>query len=171
MWIDMSRAFVSEDRGLEQLQVAPRAVLPAGAPNWVTPGGFRLLELEHEKLGADIRNEKDVAQLTALRQMQAELEYRLASAQIIDLASRPPAEIRFGATVRLRSEDTEQELKIVGADEADAATGLLSIHSPLARALLGKLPGQAVILHTDEGEEITTGIVDVRYDTDKHAPA
>ena len=160
----MSRAFVSEDRGLEQLQVAPRAVLPAGAPNWVTPRGLRLLEREHEQLGAEIRNEKDVAQLAALRHMQAELEYRLASARMIDLSSQRPLEIRFGATVRLRSEDTEQEMKLVGADEADASTGLISIHSPLARALLGKTSGEAVTLHTDEGGEISTSIIDVRYE-------
>jgi transcription elongation factor GreB len=159
----MSRAFVSEDRGLEQLPVAPRAVLPAGVPNWVTPNGFRLLEEEHERLGNDIRKEKDVAQQTALREMQVELEYRLASAQMIDLSSKPPAEIRFGATVRLRSEDPEWEVKLVGADEADPSMGLLSIHSPLAKALLGKRPGQAVILQTDEGKEMTAEIAEVRY--------
>ncbi len=162
--MDMSRAFVSEDRGLEQLQVAPRAVLPAGASNWVTPRGLRLLEHEHERLGTEIRDEKDMAQLTALRHMQAELEHRLASARIIDLSAQPPVEIRFGATVRLRSEGAEREVKLVGADEADASTGLLSIHSPLARALLGRKPGEAVILHTDEGGEISTEIITVRYD-------
>ncbi|MDB6074033.1 MAG: transcription elongation factor GreAB [Verrucomicrobiaceae bacterium] len=162
----MSRAFVNEDRGLEELPVPARAVLPTGVPNWVTPRGFRLLREELENLNNDFRGEEDKARQALLRRMQAELEFRLASAQIIDLSSRPPDEIRFGATVRLRPQDTgaDWEVKLVGADEADPSLDLLSIHSPLAKALLGKKPGQRVVQRTHEGKEIATEVLDVRYD-------
>ncbi len=159
----MSRAFVSEDRGLEDVPVAPRAVLPPGAPNWVTPRGHRLLQQEREILVTTLRDTDDKAQQAALLQRQAELQYRLASAQIIDLSSSPPQAVRFGATVRLRSEGAEWQVKLVGADEADPSLGLISIHSPLARALLGRMPHQTAILQNDEGEEITTEILEVRY--------
>ncbi len=143
--------------------MAARAVIPPGAPNWVTPRGLRLLQEESEYLNTELRHEEDKAKKSALQQRLAELDQRLASAKIIDLTSNPPEEIRFGATVKLLSQGEESVIKLVGADESDLSTGLISIHSPLAKALLGKRPGQTLNLNTDDGGEISTVILDVTY--------
>lgn len=74
----------------------------------------------------------------------SELESRLAAAQIIDITQMPATgKVIFGVTVDLADADTGDELRyrIVGEDEADAKNGLISINSPIARALIGKSEG------------------------------
>src|SRR5437868_14072240 len=76
----------------------------------------------------------------------AELEDRLARAEVIDVSKLSGDTIKFGATVTLVDEDTEQKKvwQIVGEPEADAKRGKISITSPLARALIGKTKGASV---------------------------
>ncbi len=76
----------------------------------------------------------------------AELEDKLARADVIDVAKLSGDTIKFGATVTLVDEDTEKETiwQIVGETEADAKKGRISITSPLARALIGKKTGASV---------------------------
>ena len=76
----------------------------------------------------------------------AELEDKLARADIIDVSKLSGDTIKFGATVTLIDEDTEQKKvwQIVGEPEADAKKGRISITSPLARALIGKKQGASV---------------------------
>lgn len=76
----------------------------------------------------------------------AELEDKLARADIIDVSKLSGDTIKFGATVTLIDEDTEQKKvwQIVGEPEADAKKGRISITSPLARALIGKKKGASV---------------------------
>src|SRR5437868_8141332 len=76
----------------------------------------------------------------------AELEDKLARAEIIDVSKLSGDTIKFGATVTLVDEDTEQKKvwQIVGEPEADAKKGRISITSPLARALIGKKKGASV---------------------------
>ena len=73
----------------------------------------------------------------------AELEDKLARAEVIDVARLKGDKIVFGATVSLIDVDTEKEAtyRIVGEDEADIAKGKVSITSPIARALIGKSVG------------------------------
>jgi len=73
----------------------------------------------------------------------AELDDKLARADVIDLAKMTGTKVRFGATVTLVDVDTEEEhtYKIVGEDEADIASGKVSVSSPIARALIGKEEG------------------------------
>ena len=73
----------------------------------------------------------------------AELEYKLARAEVIDVTKLKGEKIVFGATVTLIDVDTEKEstYRIVGEDEADIAKGKVSITSPIARALIGKTVG------------------------------
>lgn len=75
-----------------------------------------------------------------------ELEEKIRNAQVIDISTITGDDIKFGATVVLIDDDTEEEIqyKIVGSDEADVKKGLLSITSPLARALIGKKVGDDV---------------------------
>jgi transcription elongation factor GreA len=75
----------------------------------------------------------------------AELEDWLARAEVIDISKLSGDTVKFGATVTLIDEDNgkKQVWKIVGAYEADAKNGTISITSPLARALIGKSKGAA----------------------------
>ncbi|RMH40112.1 MAG: transcription elongation factor GreA [Alphaproteobacteria bacterium] len=92
-----------------------------------------------------------------------ELESILSRAEIID-PSRLSGAIKFGATVRLVDEDTEEEktYQIVGEAEADIEKGLLNIKSPLARALIGKEEGDSIEVRTPGGTK-SYEILSVEY--------
>lgn len=92
-----------------------------------------------------------------------ELEATLSRAEVIDTAALSGA-IKFGATVTLVDEDTEEErtYQIVGEAEADIERGLLNIRSPLARALIGKEAGDSVDVRTPGGEK-SYEVVSIRY--------
>jgi transcription elongation factor GreA len=83
----------------------------------------------------------------------AELEDKLARAEVIDVSKLSGDTIKFGATVTLVDEDTDkkQVWQIVGEPEADAKKGRISITSPLARALIGKTKGVSVEVVTPSG--------------------
>ncbi|MDC7789170.1 transcription elongation factor GreA [Rhodoplanes sp. TEM] len=83
----------------------------------------------------------------------AELEDKLARAEVIDVSKLSGDTIKFGATVTLIDEDTEKKhvWQIVGEPEADAKAGRISIASPLARALVGKKKGSQVEVVTPGG--------------------
>lgn len=83
----------------------------------------------------------------------AELEDKLARAEIIDVSKLSGDTIKFGATVTLIDEDTEKKTvyQLVGEPEADARNGRISITSPLARALVGKKKGAQVEVVTPGG--------------------
>src|SRR4029450_6090417 len=83
----------------------------------------------------------------------AELEDKLARAEVIDVSKLSGDTVKFGATVTVVDEDTEkkQVWQIVGEPEADAKKGKISITSPLARALIGKAKGASVEVVTPGG--------------------
>jgi transcription elongation factor GreA len=83
----------------------------------------------------------------------AELEDKVSRADIIDVSKLSGTSIKFGATVSLIDEDTNEAhtYQIVGGDEADISKGLLSITSPLARALIGKSVDDSVEVSTPGG--------------------
>src|SRR5579863_444127 len=83
----------------------------------------------------------------------AELEDKVARAEVIDVSKLSGDTIKFGATVTLVDEDTEEKRvwQIVGEPEADAKHGRISITSPLARALVGKKKGANVEVVTPGG--------------------
>jgi len=76
----------------------------------------------------------------------SELEDLLSRAEVIDVAKLTGDSVKFGATVELADEDTDEESKyqIVGDQEADVKEGKISISSPIARALIGKSEGDSV---------------------------
>jgi transcription elongation factor GreA len=95
----------------------------------------------------------------------AEIEGKLSSAQIIDPRTvNAEGRVVFGATVDLSDEDTGKEVtyQIVGDDEADIAQGMISISSPIARALIGKESGDSVEVRVPDGTR-RYEILDVRY--------
>ncbi|MBV8752570.1 MAG: transcription elongation factor GreA [Hyphomicrobiales bacterium] len=83
----------------------------------------------------------------------AELEDKLARADVIDVSKLSGETVKFGATVTLIDEDTDEKRvwQIVGEPEADAKKGRISITSPLARALIGKAKGAQVEVVTPGG--------------------
>ncbi len=95
-----------------------------------------------------------------------ELEGKLSHVQVIDVTEIDAGgKIIFGATVRLLDEDSEREItyKIVGEDEADIKTGLLSFTSPIARALISKNEGDVVEFKAPDGQK-TYAVIEVRYE-------
>lgn len=150
----------------------------------MTPKGFKALdeELKHLKVVerpaiiqaiAEAREHGDLsenAEYHSAKEKQSfiegrikELEGMISLAQVIDPATLSGA-IKFGATVKLVDEDTEEEktYQIVGEQEADIHNGLLNIQSPLARALIGKDEGDSVEVRTPGGTR-DYEILEIRY--------
>ncbi|GEO99650.1 hypothetical protein GCM10007887_08760 [Methylobacterium haplocladii] len=93
-----------------------------------------------------------------------ELESMIARAEIIDVSKLSGDRIKFGATVKLIDDDTEEEktYQIVGEPEADVHAGRVSITSPIARALIGKGAGDTVEVTTPSGGK-SYEVVAVKY--------
>ncbi len=140
----------------------------------MTLGGFRAIEEEIKRLKtverpevvraiAEARSHGDLsenAEYHAAKERQsfiegrlAELEDKLSRAEVIDPTKLSGNQIKFGATVELADEDTDEEstYQIVGEHESDIKNGLLSISAPLARALIGKTVGDSVEVTTPGG--------------------
>jgi len=84
-----------------------------------------------------------------------ELESTISRAEVIDASKLSGTQVKFGATVTLIDEDTEQKkvYMIVGDSEADVKSGRISISSPIARALIGKKVGDSVEVNTSGGSK------------------
>ncbi len=83
----------------------------------------------------------------------ADLEGKLSRAEVIDTSSLSGTTVKFGATVTVVDEDSEDKVKyqIVGDTEANVRDGKISISSPIARALIGKSKGDAIEVITPKG--------------------
>jgi len=105
---------------------------------------------------------KENAEYHAAREQQgfcegriAEIESRLAGAQVIDVTTiAHTGRVIFGVTVDLINCDTDETVRyqIVGEDEAEVRAGKISVTSPIARALIGKEEGEVVLVNTPGGE-------------------
>ena len=94
----------------------------------------------------------------------AELEDKISRAEVIDVSKLSGDTVKFGATVTMIDEDTDEELtyQLVGELEADVKDGRIAITSPLARAIIGKSTGDSVEVVTPKGEKVYE-IMKVRY--------
>jgi transcription elongation factor GreB len=166
--IVMSKAFTSEETPDDPIVVPPRAPLPPGVPNYVTPRGLALLRdelatLEHERLASRTAATPDRERRSVVVAARiADLTSRIASAQVVDPAKQPHDTVRFGATVTLRDDDgAKSRYTIVGVDEAAPAEGRIAFLAPLARALTGLTVGDTATLATASGErQLTVEAVD-----------
>ena len=152
----------------------------------MTRGGFEKLEAELAHLRSVERpqNIEDIAEALAhgdlsenaefhaAKERQAYLEGRmlmvsdrLARAQVIEPGSGLPDAVRFGTTVVLEDTDSGEEVSytLVGEDESDVASGLISVTSPVARALLGKGEGDEVKVQVPKGTRMFE-VLSIRYD-------
>jgi transcription elongation GreA/GreB family factor len=147
----MSRAFVKEDAGVEELP--DRRI--SGHPNDVTQQGLTHLETMLGSAREAHATALAAQDRAAIAQAARELRYwsaRRASARVIP-DPIDTHEVRFGSSVSIRRADgREQTFRIVGEDEADPATGTISHASPLARSLSGKRVGDVVQVGTSEVE-------------------
>jgi transcription elongation factor GreA len=84
-----------------------------------------------------------------------EIESKIARAEVIDVSKLKGSSVKFGAIVKLYDEETDEEqtYQITGMDEADVEKGLLSVSSPLARAVIGKEVGDTVEVKTPSGHK------------------
>lgn len=102
--------------------------------------------------------EYDIAKATLaqLDKQIADIEVRLAGAQIIDPATLNHDKVVFGATVTVLDGDSGEKLtyQIVGVDEADITALKISVESPIARALIGKAEGEEVTVQSPRGPRI-----------------
>ncbi|MBG8556417.1 GreA/GreB family elongation factor [Hymenobacter guriensis] len=175
----MSRAFAKEDDSLEAPIIPPRAALPPNTPNYVTPRGLELLRqelasLEAERTQAEAHRDNDAdrtRQLTVLNARLHALQARLASAKVVEARTQPAGEVRFGATVTLRTiqgrqPGQERRLTIVGVDEASIAEGRVAFVAPIARALQGARLGQQVTVQPGPPTEIVE-ITAIHYEGDQ----
>ncbi|TPE46321.1 GreA/GreB family elongation factor [Pontibacter mangrovi] len=171
----MSRAFTKEDDALEAPIIPPRAALPAGLPNYVTPHGLEQLraelgELEAERSKAEA-NHDDAAertrQITLIKGKIALLTHRITSAKVVDPREQPSDEVRFGATVTLKTisggkKGMVRTFTIVGVDEASVQDGKIGFVAPIARAVTGKKVGEQAQLQMGRVQE-TVEITEISY--------
>lgn len=152
----------------------------------MTSRGVELLRAELERLKSverpriaqaiaearELGDLKENAEYHAAREQQSfnegrvmELESKLAEAEVIDVTKiNAGGRIVFGATVDLINVETDEEVtyQIVGEDEADIKQHLISITSPIARALIGKYKDDEIVVKAPGGEKIYE-VLDVRY--------
>ena len=153
----------------------------------MTVRGHELLQVELKKLKstdrptvikaiAEAREHGDLkenAEYHAAKEQQGfiegrikELEGKLSHVQVIDVTEvNAGGKVIFGSTIKLLDDDTEKEItyRIVGQDEADIKTGLISYTSPIARALIGKVEGDAVEFNAPDGEK-SYELISVSYE-------
>ncbi|MGB5260735.1 MAG: transcription elongation factor GreA [Gammaproteobacteria bacterium] len=115
---------------------------------------------------------KENAEYHAAREQQSfaegrikEIEGKLSHAHIVDVTTMDPkGKVVFGATVELMDIDTDESIvyQIVGEDEADIKVGMISINSPIARALISRQEGDEVTVVVPGGERVLE-VVEVKY--------
>lgn len=163
----MSRGFTKEDDAQTPPIIPPRAALPPGTPNYVTPAGLALLRaelatLEAERAQAEANHDNDTDRTHRLSLYNGRLALlleRIGSAKVVAPSGMPPKEVRFGATVTLRTLSGgkvgfERKFTIVGVDEADVALGKVAFVAPIARAVQGAKLRQRVSLKLGPQEEM-----------------
>ncbi len=147
----MSRGFVREDDQEEAPFIPPRAALPDGVANHVTPRGLQLLlderlALEAERAAATGSDDERRRQHAELDGRLALLNERIVTAHVVEPLPGKATEVRFGNSVTFehvagRLKGTQLTFTIVGVDEANIKEGRIAFTAPLARALIGKRKG------------------------------
>lgn len=172
----MSSAFLKNETADAPVVIPARAPLPPGTTNYVTPRGLALLrdeltrlEAEHSRVQTDTTEENErMRRLALLNGQLSNLNQRIASARVVDPQNQPHDEVRFGATVTLRTHSgkkpgEERRFIIVGVDEADANNGRIAFTAPIARTMQGKRVGETATLRTMKGEDMLE-IIAIAYE-------
>jgi transcription elongation factor GreB len=159
----MSKAFLRESDLPDPPERLRRATqLPAGAMNYLTAAGARLLRGELERLeqverprlarASPIERGND-ERLQALDRRIYDLKESLRSAQVVDPPTEAQVRARFGARVTVRSPGGEESTyRLVGVDETRHDPNNISWVSPVGKALLNSTPGQKIAVQTPSGK-------------------
>jgi transcription elongation factor GreB len=171
----MSRAFIKEDADAEGVLVTPRAPLPEGVQNLVTPAGLASLQAELSQLQQEAAalallpeeasGSVTVRRLAALDEEIPALEDRLRSAVLVVPPPAGSSVVQLGATVTVRylGAGRSSSFTIVGVDQADPLQGLVAFTAPIAQALLGARVGDSQEFEAGDGP--TTVLLEaVSYD-------
>lgn len=164
----MSRGFVKEEDQEELPVIPPRAALPPGETNYVTPKGYQALLDEKEALESDRRlvptdNETEHRHaVTVIDGKLALLNERITSARVLRPGEVPQDEVRFGAMVEFLNGTEKQRFQIVGVDEADVKQQKIAFTAPIARALMGKKRGDVVTFRM-RGKAQKMKVLDIQY--------
>lgn len=146
----MSRGFVKEGDQEEVPMILPRAFLPSGVTNYVTPEGLRLLHDEMESLKEEwTAAGSNYVTKNYLDAKMRLLSERISNAVVVDTTKANPDVVSFGMYVRYN----DKTIRIVGVDEADASKGLISFISPIAKSLIGKKKGDKFEIKVPRGTE------------------
>jgi transcription elongation factor GreB len=146
----MSRGFVKEDDQEEAPIIPPRAALPAGETNYVTPNGLKELKNEEEALieeRANLDKQNDTERRRAQAVIDGKLKLlreRISTARLLKPDDQPADEVRFGALIELLQNGNKQEFQIVGVDEANVKKQKIAFVAPIAKAVTGKKVGDKV---------------------------
>ncbi len=164
----MSRGFVKEGDQEEVPLVPPRAYLPAGVINYVTPMGLELLHNERNELISE-RNalneqdkDKNRVQVNYINSKLNLLDERINSSKLVDLSKQNKEIVHFGAKVTVNEDNKCTVYQIVGVDEADLSSGKISFISPMAKVLINKKIGESILLKTPKGNR-TMIIENIEY--------
>lgn len=160
----MSRAFVNEDEQQVVPFVPPRADLPPGATNYITPMGLEMLLQEKSELLEELNrlNKSDeIGKLVAIKVVNIKLqmlEKRIVTAQLIEHDKQDKSEVRFGSTVLLQvgQGNNTRKLQIVGVDEADLKQNKIAFTSPLGQLLMNKKIGEKAVLELKDRQSVFT---------------
>ena len=148
----MSRGFVKEEDQEEPIVIPPRAAIPEGVTNYVTPNGLKQLKIELKNLENDRVNvvaENDTEKRRAQSLLDGKMNLlaeRIQTARLLDPKDQPKEEVRFGAHVKLQNIHSKQlqEFQIVGVDEADIKKKKIAFVAPIAKAITGAKTGEIV---------------------------
>lgn len=150
----MSRAFTREDDNENAIaDLGERPISPHR--NLVTATGLAQIDDEIAALRRDLAKAEAETDRLRIATLSRDLRYWSARRESAELSAPDPASkvVRFGMTVAIEDEDgNRKDWKIVGEDEADAATGSVSHVSPMARALFGKAVGDTAVVNGKEWE-------------------
>jgi transcription elongation factor GreB len=182
----VSRAFIDENESQYNDDQTPelKVPLPPGARNYVTPEGAEKLRRELAALSSEERprimaeitrassvgSSTDKDALAGLRKRLREIDKRVeylrrmaALMEVVDPRTQSPGRAAFGAVVTVSEQGGgEKAYRIVGVDESDPASGLVSWISPLARALVSRRAGDSVIVKLPAGEKSLT-VLKIEY--------
>ncbi len=170
----MSKAFTreSDDAPESPARLRPASPLPPGAKNYLTADGAcrlqaeldRLTHIERPKLSVFPGDPDARRCLQSFDQQIQHLQHTLATAVVVAPPDAPWEQVRFGASVAVRSRNGEEtRYRIVGIDETDVDRGWVSWLSPIAKALLNAKLGSRVRFRFPSGEE-ELEIVSIRYE-------
>lgn len=164
----MSKAFTSEEAPESPpVRRAPPTLAP-GEVRYVTPEGHAelraaLARLDEERAAAcGLPEQERSARLEDVERRSALLRGTLVALTVLGPDAAPEGRVAFGTWVTVADEaGARTTYRIVGPDEADPRRGLLNVEAPLARALLGRAPGETVVVRRPRGETELT-VVTVR---------